>query len=384
MDNNKTKQKLRVFLLIFSILFGLIAIAALYFYVDFFAAIIFVLFSFPSIIGGVIGGLIGIIVLENYGNNQNNISRSAPFWLLLGSILGFDICFSMTILFFTVVGYAFIFGLEIIPLILGLLFLASNLLSLLTLALIPASCVAFIAVNTEKINNNFTRPLGWITNFDGRLVVGITIITLSSCYLTAALTMFPDKYILAHSEYTSSYDEASWRKLPEPPSKIQRLVAAFPFEVYAETTSGEILGCKRPSKFDIDCWYEIDRVPQETTDYSCTELDNRFFSTDKPTIEFGLPNNISVAQFINVMYCGYTGRDRSTVEFQYILTTEGDVWQWGFDQFGMSNTSGLQRIRHTAYMLGMLGSILIWVTATFLFWKFVVNRNVSRNIQHDT
>lgn len=124
-----------------------------------------------------------------------------------------------------------------------------------------------------------------------------------------------------------------WQLLGHPPIKIEKLVAAKLYTVYAKTTNGNIYSCTRSSQYDIECWAEVTHVP-EIMQSNCSI----------PS-EFWMPENPGrVIDSLSYEYCHRFGR----TQFKYILLEDGNVFQWGIDDF-------------------------TWAPPPNLFWKLIQN-----------
>lgn len=322
------------------------------------------IFSFFSVIGGSIGGLIGIIYTEKSMRGSNVSYSSAIYWIIFGAILGFDVYTALYLLFINITALAANFGLQFIPLLTGLLLLASGPFLFILLALIPAMAAAAIVFQTEML---FFKETNQQPSTNNKKIINIIAITICSVYLTSGVMLTLDTIIDNNSGYIDKYENAQWRQLPQPPDEIDKLVAALPFEVYIKTKSGRLLGCQVASQFDKNCWYTAQSIPR-APDLPCGEIDNRFLSPEEIAgliLEDGLPGDAAVLQFVTVRLCDYAGRERVRSKFQYALLSNGEIWQWGVDNFHISKTPNLDELHLGADVISILAGILVWIITIF-------------------
>jgi len=169
------------------------------------------------------------------------------------------------------------------------------------------------------------------------------------------------------SEHDIDASKAPWRLLPQPPETIAGLVQAAPYAIYAETTTGQLLGCTRASRYDIHCWFELEAIPE---------------IPERPCIhEGGLPrppSNLTALQVADYYYCEYWFAGEAYVSaFRYVLTAEGEVWQWGFDEAQVVPTPNYTRLLSQFRSLACLASatppavsiLLVWWLPSLRVWQ---------------
>jgi hypothetical protein len=169
------------------------------------------------------------------------------------------------------------------------------------------------------------------------------------------------------SEHDIDASKAPWRLLPQPPEGLARLVQAAPYAIYAETTSGQLLGCKRASRYDIHCWFELKAIPE---------------LPERPCIQEGgfpqPPSSLDVLQVADYEYCEYWLAGKASVSaFRYVLTVEGEVWQWGFDHADLVPIPNYTRLLSQFRSLACLASatppavliLPIWWLPSLRVWR---------------
>jgi hypothetical protein len=109
-----------------------------------------------------------------------------------------------------------------------------------------------------------------------------------------------------------------WKPLGHPSTKIDKLLAAKLYTVYAKTINGKIYSCSRLSQYDVECWVEVTQVP-EITQSNCN-IPSEFWTPELPG---------RVIDSLEFEYCHRFGR----AQFKYILLEDGNVFQWGIDDF---------------------------------------------------
>lgn len=354
-----------IVLMLVSIVSFIGSLYSIYAFIDLgFVYIFLLIFVPPAILGGVFGGVLGQAGVNNFHTHgrlsKKGVSTKSPiswaaylFWIVEGIILSgpntliimsvwlllgeYINIFSRLLAFFYMMSTA-VFGLF------GIIILSSGLMILL---------VAFVDGDRNRWLNDSRIRL--MVNF----VYGLGLVILS----TVSVTVFI--YHGYSNEILSTYDfhtrDPDWQLLPDPPVELTSLIAARPFEIYAQSKDEKILGCIKTSGLDESCWFEIETVP-EATNLPCDR--------ESKLPRFG-GRKEEVVEITDVEYCGIVGREMKRSAFVFVLTESGQVWQWGDDDLDLVQTPRLDlitaRFKQIAFFSGCIVGVIILVGVFSLF-----------------
>lgn len=154
-----------------------------------------------------------------------------------------------------------------------------------------------------------------------------------------------------------------WRHLGKPPSEINRLMAADFSTIYVETVDKKIYSCYWASPLDINCWKEIEKVPEIL-------FSGRCIPGEAPNAP--LPPEENIKDKILFEYCGSFAGNTNYSIFAYYLLEDGTVTQWGRDEFHLFNLPSYVCIALTAALIfGMTAYLVIVVSISIFTYRAI-------------
>jgi hypothetical protein len=148
-----------------------------------------------------------------------------------------------------------------------------------------------------------------------------------------------------------------WRDLGSPPEKIEKLIVADFDSIYVKTIFGNIYSCTWASPYDIECWVKVNEIPDKDLN-SCGDR------VHEPAPK---PLNRQIIETVKFQYCwSFAGREHYS-EFNYYLLENGNVLQWGEDDFHFFEPIGVIKREFLYILHGALFGIKIGLSLIFIY-----------------